>query len=217
MFLTYFLLGAGLLCLAASILDWHWFFAHSAAAPVVLILGRKGARVTYLLVGLFFGGISVFRMVHTPLTITDEGLKSLTHPFGFSLLQEDAASRLKTVSNMRHLKSNGTRWEHFDLVLKDAHVLYPALKDTDTFSVDLPPAFLHRGRFKEEVMRAASFYFDSTLRPCDNWLLSKTPLDSAEFIVLVWDEAASKALGVSDGLLAEWYRKGTEDYERVLP
>ena len=69
-------------------------------------------------------------------------------------------------------------------------------------------------RFQGEVIRATIFYFDASLRPCDNYLFSRTPLSSAEFVVVVWDKAASEAFGEKRGLQTVWYRKTDADFTK---
>jgi hypothetical protein len=46
------LLGFGLLSVVGGATGWEWFMTHSKVAPVVARLGRTGARVLYVLVGI---------------------------------------------------------------------------------------------------------------------------------------------------------------------
>ncbi len=41
----------GLLCIAAAVCDWDWFFDNYRARPFVKLLGRNGARVFYAILG----------------------------------------------------------------------------------------------------------------------------------------------------------------------
>lgn len=54
---SWFALGAGVLCLVASALDWNWFFANWRAKFFVEALGREGARLFYAFLGLTLLGI----------------------------------------------------------------------------------------------------------------------------------------------------------------
>lgn len=47
-----FLLISGILCIMASSLDWGWFFNCRNIYPYVILFGRSGARILYLLVGM---------------------------------------------------------------------------------------------------------------------------------------------------------------------
>ncbi len=47
-----YLLGG--FAILASLMNWNWFFEHRKAAFVVRIFGRAGARILYLMLGLFF-------------------------------------------------------------------------------------------------------------------------------------------------------------------
>lgn len=43
---------AGLFSMAGGLFDWEWFMANRRAALFVKILGRTGARIFYILLGL---------------------------------------------------------------------------------------------------------------------------------------------------------------------
>ncbi len=45
--------GAGLFSIVASILNWDWFFNHRRARIFLKMFGRTGARVFYIILGLF--------------------------------------------------------------------------------------------------------------------------------------------------------------------
>ncbi len=47
-----FLLISGILCILAASLDWGWFFNCRKIRPYVILFGRGGARILYLLVGV---------------------------------------------------------------------------------------------------------------------------------------------------------------------
>lgn len=57
MLVVIFLYLAGVFSVVASILNWEWFFSHRKAAVFESILGRKGARIFYFILGL---GIIIF-------------------------------------------------------------------------------------------------------------------------------------------------------------
>lgn len=214
MFLTLFLLCGGLFALAAVVLNWDWFFHHPKAALVTLLLGRSGARAAYACLGLFLTGIGVWRMVSPPATVTPVMLQTLTHPHGFSVLDADATSRLRVEKEVRWLEPKEGDWTQFERVFSEEHPLHALLDDTDTFAVDFDPGFLLRHRLGSQKIRGTRFYFDASLKPCDNFLFSSTPLASAEFVVVVWDKAASEAFGEKQGLRAVWYRKTDADFAK---
>lgn len=51
--LTIFFVISGIFSILGAILDWDWFFASRRAAPFVRIFGRNGARIFYIVLGLF--------------------------------------------------------------------------------------------------------------------------------------------------------------------
>lgn len=51
------LLGAGLFAVAGAALDWDWFMNHPKARLFVNLFGRAGARVFYILLGLFLAAM----------------------------------------------------------------------------------------------------------------------------------------------------------------
>lgn len=214
MLLTLFLAGAGLFTLTAAFLNRDWFFQHPKAALVTLLLGRSGARAAYACLGLLLTGIGVWRMVSPPATVTPVMLQTLTHPQGFSVLDADATSRLRVEKEVRWLEPKEGDWTQFEMVFSVEHPLHALLDDTDTFAVDFDPGFLLRHRLGSQKIRGTQFYFDAALRPCDNFLFSRTPLSSAEFVVVVWDKAASEAFGEKRGLRAVWYRKTDADFAK---
>lgn len=214
MLLTLFLLCGGLFSLAAAVLNWHWFYQHPKAALVTLLLGRMGARVFYGLLGLTLAGVGGWRLTSPPAEITPEALRTLTHPTGTSVLVKTAAADLKANALGGSLNVVAGEWTRFSMVIAAQHPLHSILDDTDTFAVDFEPGFLMRHRFEGRTVRATIFYFDASLQPCDNYLFSRTPLSSAEFVVVVWDKAASEALGVDEGLKAVWYRRTDPDFGR---
>jgi len=214
MFLTIFLVGGGLFTLAAAFLNRDWFFQHPKAALVTFLLGRSGARAAYACLGLLLTGIGLWRVASPPATVTPVMLQTLTHPQGFSVLDADATSRLRVEKRARWLELKDDDWTRFEMVFAEEHPLHALLDDTDSFAVDFDPGFLLRHRLGSQKIRGTRFYFDASLKPCDNYLFSRTPLSSAEFVVVVWDKAASEAFGEKRGLRAVWYRKTDAEFAK---
>lgn len=213
MLLTIFLLSAGLFTLAAALLNWEWFFLHHTAAPVTWLLRRTGARIAYAALGLVLLGVGGWRVISPPATVTAEMLQTLTHFEGSSVLAADAVSHLRTAQRLA-LNDKDGQWTRFEQVFSQSHPLHDLLDDTDSFGVDFDPGFLLKHRLQGEGIRATIFYFDATLRPCDNFLFSRTPLASAEFVVVIWDKHASLAFGETQGLRAVWYRRTDPDFSK---
>lgn len=214
MILTIFLLFGGLFALAAAIWNWGWFFQHPKAVLLTRLLGRTGARGLYGLLGLMLAGVGGWRLVIPPATISMEALQMLTHPAGSSVLAKDAAIKIKAIAIAGSLNVVAGEWTRFSTVITAQHPLHSILDDTDTFGVDFEPGFLMRHRFEGRPVRATIFYFDASLQPCDNFLFSSTPLSSTEFVVVVWDRAASQALGVDEGLKSMWYRRTDANFSK---
>ncbi|MES2598358.1 MAG: immunity 17 family protein [Verrucomicrobiota bacterium] len=215
MFLTLFLLFAGLFSAAGGILKWKWFFENPNAQFVMMFLGRNGARVFYIALGAVLITVGGSRLASPPLTVTEPMLQTLTQPWTFSLLSEKAAPRLEGVRELRDLAvSKDGQWQSFSTVWTSAHSLFPVLRDTDTFSVDIEPAFTLRRTVAGQAIKAAQFYFDQDLHSCDNWLMSKHPLESAAFMVVVFDEASTRAVTGEPGLLVTWLHRSSPLYRK---
>jgi hypothetical protein len=45
---------SGILCIAATIMDWDWFMNHRRARLIVRVFGRMGARIFYCIFGVVF-------------------------------------------------------------------------------------------------------------------------------------------------------------------
>ena len=58
--LQIFLILGGLFTLAGGLFNWNWFMENRRARAVVSILGRKGARGLYIVMGLF---LAIFGIV----------------------------------------------------------------------------------------------------------------------------------------------------------
>ncbi|OPZ88926.1 MAG: hypothetical protein BWY74_02936 [Firmicutes bacterium ADurb.Bin419] len=57
-FYFFFLLGAAIFTIMGAIFNWDWFFENRKARLMVSLLGRTGARVFYIIVGLFVAALS---------------------------------------------------------------------------------------------------------------------------------------------------------------
>lgn len=51
---------AGIIAVAASLLNWNWFFTADNCRYLVNKLGRKGARWVYGIIGLLFIAAAIF-------------------------------------------------------------------------------------------------------------------------------------------------------------
>ena len=213
MFLTLFLLFAGLFSTAGGVLNWEWFFAHRKAVFFIQLFGRTGARAFYVILGgllLYVGGT---RLITPPLIITDGMLRTLTHSAGYALTSPKACEALKTQPGWGDVQvSSDGQWQSFSRVLATGHPLYPLLRDTESFHVDVDPAFMWKRKLDGQPARGAIFYFDAGLQPCDNWLFSRHPLASAAFVVVVLDEASTHALTGHAGLKAFWLHHSAPQY-----
>lgn len=57
--LTFLLLfGAGVFTIVGAVMDWNWFMNSRRARFFVAIFGRMGARIFYILLGLFIIGMA---------------------------------------------------------------------------------------------------------------------------------------------------------------
>ncbi|GGJ41028.1 immunity 17 family protein [Deinococcus roseus] len=48
-----FLFGGGLYALAGSVFNWNWFYEDDLSSLIADLMGRKGARIFYFVLGLF--------------------------------------------------------------------------------------------------------------------------------------------------------------------
>lgn len=49
----------GLFSAAASFFNWDWYFNNYRARFLVKIIGRRGARIFYMVLGLFLVGLAI--------------------------------------------------------------------------------------------------------------------------------------------------------------
>ena len=52
------MIGAGVFTIMGAIMDWNWFMNSRRARFFVGIFGRTGARIFYILLGLFIIGLA---------------------------------------------------------------------------------------------------------------------------------------------------------------
>jgi hypothetical protein len=57
------LMIAGVFSVAGGIADLDWFMQSRRARAVIGLMGRRGARVFYLVLGLLIGGIGLYTLV----------------------------------------------------------------------------------------------------------------------------------------------------------
>ena len=211
-YVTLMLAGGGAFCVFCAWRNYDWFFANHAARPFVRILGRKWARIGYILLGLFVLTPGIARIVRPPAVFTVDDARFFALPFGFPLLEPGATGRIRTTPSIGNLKEKDGQWEEFSFVLKEER--FPVLRDPSSLFVDVDGGFnVNERKFDGIPHTGVVMYFDTQYRLCDNVLFSRTPLASAEFIVLVWDSATSLQYAKGNGLLVTLHRKGTSMYE----
>ncbi|MCU4155377.1 immunity 17 family protein [Carboxylicivirga sp. A043] len=52
--LFYLMMGVGAIIFVAALTNWEWFFKQRRAQTMVKAMGRRGARIFYALLGIFF-------------------------------------------------------------------------------------------------------------------------------------------------------------------
>ena len=62
------LIGCGLFSLAGAVKNWDWFMEHRKARFMCSLLGRKGARIFYGLLGLIICGGGVAFLLGAPMS-----------------------------------------------------------------------------------------------------------------------------------------------------
>ena len=62
MILYIFMLLGGVFCIWAAYTRQEWFFANYRARPFVKLFGEEGARIFYIILGIFIVLISLFLM-----------------------------------------------------------------------------------------------------------------------------------------------------------
>ena len=60
------IVALGAFVVAGGIRDWPWFWKSSRARFVVTVLGRRGARIFYVTVGLFIAVLGVLACFSPP-------------------------------------------------------------------------------------------------------------------------------------------------------
>jgi hypothetical protein len=62
MLIRLFFIAGGIFSIVAEIKDWNWFMNHRKAWIFVKLLGRKGARIFYVALGIFVIFLAVFKV-----------------------------------------------------------------------------------------------------------------------------------------------------------
>jgi hypothetical protein len=207
-YVTLMLAGGGLFCTFCAFRNHDWFFENWAARPFVRLLGRRWARLFYIALGIFVMTPGVIRMVRPPAKFAAEHAHWFTCPFGFGLLDAGSTERIRSTAGVVSFREANGKWTEFGLVVTLER--FPVLGDPSSLFVDVDGGF----RFNERMIAGKSctgvvMYFDAAYRPCDRVIFSRTPVDSAEFIVMVLDAATSHAFGCKDGLISSFHRRGT--------
>jgi hypothetical protein len=124
------------------------------------------------------------------------------------LLDAGSTDRIRGAAGVGNFREKDGTWQEFTLVMKPER--FSMLSDSSSFFVDVDGGFLVNERvIAGKRCTGVVMYFDAAYRPCDNVIFSNTPLDSAEFIVLVWDATTSREFGCHDGLLTSFHRRHT--------
>lgn len=217
MFAALFLLLLGLFSVAGGVLNWEWYFQNYKAKLVVSILGRTGARAFYILLGAFLMacgiGMGWSRLTTPTLTVTEPMLRTLTHPGDISLLEPGATEKLRAASMLQDLQVSKTgQWESFSVIWSLRNPLSPLLFSTNLPHVDIDPGMAMETEVDGQSVRGTLFYFDQNLNPCGHWLTSKHGLDTAEFAVVVLDQASTRKVTSTIGLQVIWLHRTSPRY-----
>ena len=65
LFIQIIFAATGVIALLAAILDWEWFFTTDNTRFIVKYVGRKGARITYGILGMLLIAAAVYFYLHT--------------------------------------------------------------------------------------------------------------------------------------------------------
>ncbi len=165
---------------------------------------------------MVFGGMAAFDEMmspdKTPLISTEPNMKELTYPFGYSLVSPGTTKLLMKEPALEDLVVSETgQWRSFSAIWKRGHPLWSRLRYADP---PPSPGFgMHRIVDDHEVS-GTIFYFDKDLNPCGDWLTSKHGRHTAEFIVVVLDEASTEEVTGQFGLKAIWLHRTSPMYRK---
>ena len=54
------MIACGLACAFCAVMNYDWFMINNKSAPVVAILGREGARIFYIILGVVIVVLAAF-------------------------------------------------------------------------------------------------------------------------------------------------------------
>jgi len=219
LFLTWFLLIAGLFTLWCSVKNYDWFFSWGGKAEQFInMVGRKVARAFYILIALALIGWGGYRLVNPPPVIPTTFIFEFAKPGGIDLTAAAAATEAlkQNTQDVKELTTDESGWTSFWTALPKDHPVFAAAAASAVAGPDFAEGFaLPRKNVGERLIEGRIVYFNEALESCDNVLFSKRPLKSAAFVMVICSEAISAANGLDGALMVYYLRAGTEAYRIV--
>jgi len=220
MFLTMFLTVGGVFTFWCALKNYDWFFNMPGFSKLFIdAIGRRTARLFYLLVSLILFGWGVSRIANPPPTIPTDFIYQLATPEGIDLtksLEADAALR-GAPEKILHLQSDESGWVSFWWQLDAKTPFFQNAAASTTAGPDFREGFHFPDKSHDsKLLGGRVIYFDSNLVSCDNVLFSKQPLKSASFAMVICNRVASRANGSGESLSIFYCRAGSPLYQQLI-
>ena len=217
LFLTLFLLIGGAFTVWCAARDYDWYF-KVAGLPMLFIntVGRRAARVIYILAGLGMLSWGVSRVVDPPPTIAADFIYDLGRPHGIDLVDSRATEELKLKPEaVFGLQTDELGWTSFWMLLTKDSPHYESAALSSDAGPDFSEGFaLSRRMVNGKPLQGRIIYFSAEMESCDNVIFSKKPLSSAAFVMVISSKALSDRHS-KGGIPVHFFRAGTELYSTV--
>ncbi len=212
LFLTWFLVLGGAFVLFCSIKNYDWYFRLGGikAQRLLKTIGRKSARILYIVVGASMLGWGVYRVANPPAFIDPSFLDALSRPQEIELTKDEATGLLEKSEKIRGLELGpDKKWSVFWTILEPDDAIFPSAREAAERSTDFSKGFhLPKTDVGPFHVGGRIVYYDADYVICDNFLFSKHPLESAEFVMVLCDRELS-TLPESEGLPVFFARKAS--------
>lgn len=212
--LTIFLFFAGIFTLFCAFAKYEWFLSDEDLQETLIyrIIGKKGIRIFFFAIAGICIAWGTARIVNPPREIPSEFLFDIAKPDGIDLTTEDALEKLKAVDSINSLKQKDGKWASFESNLLAASEFFTDARDAAAAGPDFDKGFNLRSlRIDGAKVEGRIVYFDPDYVVCNNWLFSKNPLSSAEFVMVICNEDTSE-----EGTLRLLFaRKGSAWYDKL--
>jgi len=201
---------------------------HSTCMATTLSPSAKRSLVTAalsLVACLALGSCSIWAALEDLNFPQDEKdmrvLRQVARPDGIDLTAQSALSELQKDANVLGLHSEEGRFDYFFFIVPPTMGDYSKLQELVRFKY---PAFLEHKPVgftvfdfpvDELKLTGREYYFDKDYHLCDGMLFARRPLDTARFLLIIFDDRSSLAALGKPGLLCVFAHPNSEIFKTI--